>query len=72
VAQGGTPLAAKLITIPGRAKGTFLYNQNQNLITEKRKPLAFNGTILGINAITYDMIGYSPKNIPAQCVHRNH
>jgi hypothetical protein len=35
-------------------------------------PTVFSGTISGFNAITYDMAGYAPKGIPAQCTHVSH
>jgi hypothetical protein len=35
-------------------------------------PATFQGTVSGINAITYDMVGYAPDLISPQCVHRSH
>ena len=35
-------------------------------------PGTFRGTVSGINAITYDMVGYPPALLSPQCVHRNH
>jgi len=32
-------------------------------------PSVFTTGISGFNAITYDMAGYPPKNITAQCIH---
>jgi hypothetical protein len=35
------------------------------------QPLVFSGTVQGVTAITYDMVGYTPKSISPQCVPRH-